>query len=82
MTVVEERVGVVAAVPGAADMDDDTFWKHINARHLQDFGKEAKPFGTSPLWNETIILSYRAFHKRVHELEVPGTYNHEHVGEN
>jgi hypothetical protein len=76
-----ERVEMVS-VPGARDMEDETFWKHINARHLGDFGEDTKPFGVSRLWSPTIALAYRAFHERVHRLMLVGTHDHEHIGEN
>lgn len=72
----------VVAVPGAKSMDDDTFFKHINARHLGDFGHGTLPFGTSPMWSPVVVLAYRAFHARVHNHALPGTYDHEHTGDN
>jgi hypothetical protein len=61
-------------VRGAKAMDDDTFVKHLNARHLGDIGLTSiKPGGE---------MGYmRAFHKRIHE-HGQGSLPHEHTGEN
>jgi hypothetical protein len=68
-------------VVGAEDMDDETVYRHINARHKAEFGIDAD-MHYSDTTSESLIMTHRAFHRRVHEIGVPGQFNHEHVGAN
>lgn len=65
----------VVVVPAIEDMDDETVYKHINARHKKDLGLSAD-MHYSPTLSQTLILTHRAFHRRIHEL-VP-FHNHDH----
>lgn len=68
-------------VPGAEDMDDETMYKHLNARHKRDLNITTD-MDYSPLFSESLVGAHRAFHRRMHDLATPGQYNHQHVGEN
>lgn len=70
---------VIALVPAAEDMDDETIVRHINARHCEDVGG-AKLSLDGPLRLGTVatLSAYRAFHSRLHALSTPGQYDHEH----
>jgi hypothetical protein len=68
-------------VPGAIGMDDETFFKHLNARHLADLGFSS-PIDLSPLYSNSLISTHRSYHRRLHEIAVPGQHNHEHNQEN
>lgn len=65
-------------VPMAEEMDDETFIRHIEARHA----KECKVEGyihrhAVDAW----IGVYRAFHERLHRIAVPGQHDHVHEWE-
>ena len=65
-------------VPAAADMDDETFLKHLEFRHareckIEDFISRHNV----RLW----IGMYRTFHDRLHRLATPGQYDHIHEDE-
>jgi hypothetical protein len=62
-------------VPLAKDMDNDTFIKHLEARHSADTGVE----GYMTRHNiEIWIGMHRTFHERCHRLAYPGQYDHTH----
>lgn len=60
-------------------MDDETFRKHYNARHLADAEMGAE-LPDDARWVKLNEL-WRAFHRRCHEIAVPGQYDHDHLGE-
>ena len=56
-------------------MDDDTFCKHMNARHQRSLG------GLSHIWANPATEAWRAFHDRLHALFPANLYpqvSHEH----
>jgi hypothetical protein len=63
------------SVPPAGDMDDETFLKHIEHRHADECHVEG--FIARHAVSQW-IGSYRAFHQRLHEIAMPGQYDHEH----
>ena len=62
-------------VPSLESMDDETVYKHINARHKLDLGLTAD-MHYSPTLSQTLIRTNRAFHRRIHELNP--FHNHDH----
>jgi hypothetical protein len=64
-------------VPDTDDMDDETFYKHFNLRHLNDIGL-LTPIEYSPLFMPGLVNAMREFHIRCHEISRPGQYKHEH----
>jgi hypothetical protein len=70
------QVSEQVVVPDADDMDDETFMKHVEARHQADY----KLGGTTTTRYalQAWIGPWRAFHRRLHDLEVPGQYDHIH----
>lgn len=66
-------------VPSAESMDDETFLRHLEKRHADECQFEKLPIARRAMgaW----IPNYRAFHARLHRLEVPGQYDHEHTDE-
>lgn len=68
----------VDTVPNARDMDHETFLKHFNARHLEE-AKLGAPLEERTARQDAVIRAYRAFHRRCHELGVPGQFDHEHI---
>jgi hypothetical protein len=71
----------MTTVPGVEDMDDETMYKHVNARHKTDLGL-TEDMHYSDTLSASLIDTQRAFHRRCHDIAVPGQYDHEHVGEN
>ena len=68
---------LVTVVVNAEDMEDETFIKHYNARHLaQDQPKSRRPIEYSPL--ATYYDCLRAYHRRTHHTLENGEYDHEH----
>ena len=67
-------------VPHQDDMDDATFLKHMALRHDSELNVQFEESETDahPLWVSQWIGSVRAFHKRLHQLEVANQYDHEH----
>jgi len=69
----------VVTVPHAEDMDDETFLKHIDKRHRQDTKHDGQnvlfPKSTWHAW----VPLYRTWHERLHEISIPGQYDHEHL---
>lgn len=65
-------------VPAPEAMDNETFRKHYNARHLKD-AKLAGPLPEGMAWDRLHEM-WRAFHQRCHELGLPGQFDHEHLG--
>lgn len=59
-------------------MDDETFLKHYNARHLKDAPMDA-PLPAWTLKRPAVLRAWQAFHRRCHELGVPGQFDHEHL---
>ena len=55
------------------EMDEDTFTKHMNARHSDSLG------GLDSLWfaDEDVHQCWRNFHWRIHELRID--LEHEHA---
>jgi hypothetical protein len=68
--------GVISVV-SADDMDAETLYKHLNARHLHDLGMNAEMY-FSEEYSESLIGSHRAFHARVHALALSGHHDHVH----
>jgi hypothetical protein len=66
-------------VPHADDMDDDTFIKHLERRHAAECKIEETPMSRRAM--SAWIGSYRAFHDRLHQIEVPKQYKHYHAEE-
>lgn len=66
----------VVEVPAAEDMEDETFIRHIEARHSHEVKMEGGTMSRHAItaW----IGSYRAFHGRLHKIAAPGQYDHEH----
>jgi len=62
----------MVTVPACEDMDDETFFKHMNARH------NSKPNGVDLVlpfrqnYSPSLVAAWRAFHRRVHMLAAPG----------
>lgn len=67
----------VVAVPEAIEMDDETFLKHLDARHRHEVQQE-KSLAKSPHIMTAWVSAYRAFHQRLHEIATPGQHDHEH----
>lgn len=71
--------GDIAIVPHPDDMDDETFIKHIDKRHRQDTAHDGEnilfPKSTWAAW----VPLYRSWHERLHEISIPGQYDHEHL---
>ena len=66
-------------VPPAADMEDDTFLKHLEKRHADECRFEDTPVARHAV--EAWLPSYRAFHERLHDISTPGQHDHEHEDE-
>lgn len=62
-------------VPPADDMDDDTFLKHLEKRHASECKIEGYIARHAV---DAWIGTYRAFHRRLHQIEVPGQHDHIH----
>jgi hypothetical protein len=58
-----EELPVVAA---PNKMDDETFIKHINARHEKALGYTGGPLSYVGSWPDQ-IATYRVYHKKIHE---------------
>jgi len=66
----------VVTVPDAIHMDDETFIKHLVKRHAADIdGGVAKHPHIVSAW----VDPYRAYHERMHALEVGEHYDHVHI---
>lgn len=64
-------------IPHTDDMTDEIFLKHMDKRHSQDLPTSwhlLKIQHISDGW----MLPLRAFHSKMHELALPGQYDHEH----
>lgn len=75
-TLAEERV---VAVVEADDMDDETFIKHMNARHAPLVCQRGANMARWLLGSD--VGAVRVFHKRLHDIGVPnnevtGHYHH------
>lgn len=66
----------LVVVPDPLDMSDEIFLKHLEHRHAKEVKFEKTPVARHAvkIW----LPAYRAFHDRLHDLEVPGQYDHEH----
>lgn len=67
----------IITVPSIDDMDNETFLKHMDARHAADVIDG--PLSAHPDRADEWVAPYRAFHERLHELALPGQYGHEHL---
>lgn len=67
----------VIRVPHADEMIDETFLLHIEARHAKEC-KVEKGTSISRHALDAWIGAYRAYHQRLHDIAVPGQYNHVH----
>lgn len=63
------------AVPAAVDMDDETFFKHYNARHLDDVGL-AQPMHYHGTVSASMVAAYRSYHERVHSQTSADDHTH------
>jgi hypothetical protein len=68
----------VVEVPSIDDMDDDTFCKHMDLRHAESLST-AGPLSNHPDRAPEWIGPYRVFHDRLHDIAVPGQFDHEHT---
>lgn len=67
----------MATVPSADDMSDEIFLKHMDKRHQKDLPSSwhlLKIQHFSDGWMDPL----RTFHSKMHELALPGQYDHEH----
>ena len=67
----------MVTVPSADDMDNETFLRHMDARHAADV--KDGPLSVHPDSVDAWVDPYRAFHDRLHDIAVPGQYDHEHL---
>lgn len=74
MTALEE----VVLVPHASDMSDEIFIRHLMARHEDETVAELSLSGPLRCGTIAVMGAYRRFHERLHDLAVPGQYDHEH----
>lgn len=74
-TIKPEVVDPVEVV-AISDMDNDTFLKHMDARHKGDF--VGWPLSTHPDRDDAWIGPYRAFHDRLHDIH-HGQIDHVHL---
>lgn len=63
-------------VPSAAEMSDETFFKHYNARHLADVDI-ATPIHFHKTVSAGMVRTYRAYHDRCHRLGSPTDHVHQ-----
>jgi hypothetical protein len=69
--------GEIEMVVSPDDMDDNTFAAHMNYRHGGSLGglpKLAFSAGCAP----GLVAAWRAFHRRLHMLALPGQIAHDH----
>lgn len=66
-----ESVDIEAEVVAIEDMDNDTFLKHMDARH--GLSVRNGPLSNHPDRDDGWIQPYRAFHDRLHDV------HHEHI---
>jgi hypothetical protein len=72
---------VPVEVPAAASMSDENFCRHMNLRHEKDMGGASLQMrGALKPGTSAAVATYRAFHDRLHALEIPGQYDHVHAG--
>lgn len=70
------------SVPAADDMDDETFLKHLELRHAEEVKFETSGVGrTARRAMSSWLPTYRAFHARLHQIAMPGQYDHVHEDE-
>lgn len=67
----------VISVPSADDMDNETFLRHMDARHAHEVLNGPLSVDPSPV--DAWVSPYRAFHDNLHAIAVPGQYDHEHL---
>lgn len=72
VTSTRSRTSGILVVAAEDSMDDNTFTKHMNARHSDSLG------GLDELWfaDEPTHEAWRAFHWRLHQLRID--LEHEH----
>ncbi len=73
MTAMDELV----EVPDIDEMDDETFLKHIDKRHVKDV-KTEKALHSLPHIQSAWVGPYRAYHEYLHRTK-PDEHDHEHV---
>lgn len=61
-------------VVSADDMDDETFKKHFNYRHVDDLDGISK---INVGMDDEILRMYRSFHDHIHRW-FPGKFSHNH----
>jgi hypothetical protein len=69
----------IVTVPHAEDMDDDTFLRHLDKRHRQDTKHDGEKVLFPPSTRHAWVPLYRTWHERLHEIALPGQYDHEHL---
>jgi hypothetical protein len=69
----------VRLVVHTRDMDHDNFARHMNARHRDSLGGLNYIDFTymSMEHDEGVVMAWRAFHKRLHELRLDLSHKHE-----
>lgn len=65
------------SIPNTDEMDNETFLKHMDARHADEV--KCHPLSNHPDRHDNWVGPYRAFHERLHDLALPGRYDHEHL---
>lgn len=65
--------GDIVEVPQVWDMTDEIFLKHLEARHSDEVHLPGT-LNAAEAW----VNTYRTFHDRLHQIAVPGQYDHVH----
>lgn len=58
------------------EMPDELFLKHLEKRHSIDFAKWNFP--KIKHYSDAWIIPLRSYHEKLHELSIPGQYDHVH----
>lgn len=66
------------SVPSAEEMDDETFFKHYNARHVPNDATHGA-VRYSPTLTAGLVGTLRAWHRRMHLIAEDGDFTHEHL---
>lgn len=67
--------GEVVSVPKIEEMDDETFLKHLELRHAEEYKIQGEMHRHAiDKW----VNMYRIFHERLHRIAMPGQHDHEH----
>ena len=69
----DERV----IVPPIEEMDDETFLRHIDARHAHET-KTERALHKFPHIAAAWVNGYRAYHSYLHRVKGDDAYDHEH----